>query len=84
MPVIQTIVATFAVAAISIALAAFLSYRLLGGFVHRMVSFSIGVLLATAFLHMIPEAFESTASVRTLCAVMLAGVFGFFFLEKIA
>jgi zinc and cadmium transporter len=84
MPVIQTIAATFSVAAISIVLAAFLSYRLLGRFVHRMVSFSIGVLLATAFLHMIPEAFESRASVRALCAVMLAGLFGFFFLEKIA
>ncbi len=84
MPVVQTITATFSVAAISIALAAFLSFRLLGRFVNRMVSFSIGVLLATAFLHLIPEAFESQASLRDLCAVMLAGLFGFFFLEKIA
>ncbi len=79
-----TIAATFGVGAISIALAAYLSFRLLGRFVNRMVSFSIGVLLATAFLHLIPEAFESGASLRNLCAVMLAGLFGFFFLEKIA
>ena len=84
MPVVETIVATFAVAAISIALAALLSFRLLGRFVHRMVSFSIGVLLATTFLHLVPEAFESTASVRDLCIAMLVGLFGFFFLEKIA
>ncbi len=79
-----TIVATFAVAAISIALAALFAFRLLGRFVNRMVSFSIGVLLATAFLHLIPEAFESQAPVHRLCVVMLIGIFGFFFLEKIA
>ncbi len=88
MPVTQTILATlaatFSVAAISIALAAWLSFRLLGRFVNRMVSFSIGVLLATAFLHLVPEAFESSVPRRELCAVMLIGLFGFFFLEKIA
>ncbi len=83
-PIAATLVATVVVASVSIALAALLAYRLLGRFVHRMVSFSIGVLLATAFLHMIPEAVESGTSVRELCAVMLAGLFAFFFLEKIA
>lgn len=84
MPVVETVVATLAVAFVSIALAAYLSFRVLGAFVNRMVSFSIGILLATAFLHLIPEAFESGASLRELCAVMLAGLFGFFLLEKIA
>ena len=83
-PLATTLAATIAVATVSIAVAAFLSFRLLGGFVDRMVSFSIGVLLATAFLHLIPEAFESTKTVRELCAVMLGGLFAFFFLEKIA
>jgi zinc and cadmium transporter len=84
MAVVETLAATFGVGLISIALAALLSYRLLGRFVHRMVSFSIGVLLATAFLHLLPEAFESSAPLRELCAVMLAGLFAFFFLEKIS
>jgi zinc and cadmium transporter len=84
MPVVESIVATLVVASTSVALAALLSFRLFGRFVHRMVSFSIGVLLATAFLHLIPEAFESGASLRALCAVMLAGLFAFFLLEKIA
>lgn len=84
MPVIETVVATLAVAFVSIGLAAYLSFRVLGAFVNRMVSFSIGILLATAFLHLIPEAFESGAALRELCAVMLAGLFGFFLLEKIA
>ena len=61
MPVVETIAATLLVAIVSIAIAATLSFRLIGPFVHRMVSFSIGVLLATAFLHLVPEAFESGA-----------------------
>ena len=84
MPAIATLAATFLVASISITLAALLSFRLLGRFVNRMVSFSIGVLLATAFLHLIPEAFESHVPLRDLCGTLLAGLFGFFFLEKIA
>jgi len=84
MPTLQTLAATVVIAGVSIALAALFAFRLLGRFVNRMVSFSIGVLLATAFLHMIPEAFASGASVRELCMVMLAGLFAFFFLEKIA
>ncbi len=84
MPIAETILAAFFVAAVSIALAAVLAFRLFGGFVARMVSFSIGVLLATAFLHFLPEALTSGVPVRDLCAVMLAGIFAFFFLEKIA
>ena len=84
MVIVEVIAATLIVAFISISLAAFLSFRVLGAFVNRMVSFSIGILLATAFLHLIPEAFESRASLRQLCAVMLAGLFGFFLLEKVA
>lgn len=79
-----TLAATLAVAAISIALASLFAFRLLGAYVNRMVSFSIGVLLATAFLHLIPEAFESHAPVHRLCVVMLVGILGFFFLEKVA
>lgn len=84
MPALETIAATFVVGLISIAVAAFLSFRLLGRFVDRMVSFSVGVLLTTAFLHLLPEAIESAVPLRRLCAVMLAGLFGFFFLEKIS
>ena len=80
----MTIAATLAVSTISIGLAAWLSLRLLGRFVHRLVSFSIGVLLATTFLHLLPEAFESGTSPRDLCATVLAGLLIFFFLEKTA
>ena len=80
----EILIATIGVGAASVALAALLSFRMFGALVNQMVSFSIGILLATTFLHLLPEAFESGKPVRDLLVVMLAGLFGFFFLEKIA
>ncbi len=68
----------------SVAIAALLSFRLLARFVEKMVSFSIGILLATTFLHLLPEAFHSNHEVNQLFALMFAGILGFFFLEKVA
>lgn len=52
--------------------------------VERMVSLSVGILLSTSLLHALPEAFESDADAHTLFAILLAGLFGFFLLEKMA
>ncbi len=52
--------------------------------VDRMVSLSVGLLLATSLLHALPEAFESNASPHSLFATLLAGLLGFFLLEKLA
>ncbi|WP_238482456.1 ZIP family metal transporter [Noviherbaspirillum aridicola] len=52
--------------------------------VERMVSLSVGILLATSLLHALPEAFESEADAHTLFAILLAGLLGFFLLEKLA
>ena len=79
-----TVLATVAVGATSIALAALVSFRWLARFVERMVSFSIGILLATTFLHLLPEAFSQGADVEHLFAVMLAALLALFFLEKLA
>lgn len=68
----------------SVAAAAFLSMTLLAGAVQRLVSLSAGLLLATAVLHMIPEAFESGVDLHALSATLLAGLIGFFVLEKLA
>jgi zinc and cadmium transporter len=78
------VVSTLAVALASVGIAAQLSFRVLARFLEKMVSFSIGILLATTFLHLLPEAFESGLSRESLFAVMLAGLLGFFFLQKIA
>ena len=68
---------------VSITSAALLSFSLLSHLVHRMVSFSVGLLLATTFLHALPEAFSSDANPRLLCIFLLAGLLGFFILEKL-
>jgi zinc and cadmium transporter len=68
----------------SIGVAALLSYTLLSKLVERMVSFSVGLLLATALLHSLPQSFESQASPHALFATLLAGLLGFFLLEKFA
>lgn len=52
--------------------------------VERMVSLSVGILLATSLLHALPEAFESGADTHALFATLLAGLLGFFLLEKFA
>ena len=69
---------------ISISAAAFLSYGLLSKMVERLVSLSVGVLLSTSLLHALPEAFESNANPKVLFATLLAGLLGFFLLEKMA
>ncbi len=78
------LLSSLTVAVVSIVLASQLSFRYLAGFLERMISLSIGILLATAFLHLLPEAFIAGRSSEPLLAIMLASIFGFFFLQKIA
>ncbi|MFC3146393.1 ZIP family metal transporter [Piscinibacterium candidicorallinum] len=76
------ILATLASGALSMVLAGLIAYTMLGKVVERMVSFAIGVLLAAALLHLIPEATQSQADVYDLFAVLLGGIFLFFMLQK--
>ena len=78
------LLATMLAGLISISAAAFLSYSLLSKMVERLVSLSVGILLSTSLLHALPEAFESGANVHALFATLLAGLLGFFLLEKFA
>jgi zinc and cadmium transporter len=48
----------------------------------HLLSLAAGALLATAFMHLLPEAFESQASAHELFATLLVGVIFFFMLEK--
>ncbi|WP_244544896.1 MULTISPECIES: ZIP family metal transporter [unclassified Collimonas] len=68
----------------SITAAAIFSFALLSKVVERMVSLSVGIMLATSLLHALPEAFESQADSHTLFAVLLGGLLAFFVLEKFA
>lgn len=68
----------------SISGAAIFSFALLSKVVEKMVSLSVGIMLATSLLHALPEAFESGADVKSLFATLLGGLLAFFLLEKVA
>lgn len=78
------VLATLSSSAISLTIAALLTFPLMILSIDRMVSFSIGMMLSTALLHVLPEAFETLGDAHTLFSVLLAGIFGFFLLEKTA
>lgn len=80
----QILLATFAAGLFSVLAAALIAVPLLKGAVQRLVSLSAGLLLATALIHLLPEAIESKADLHTLCATLLAGLIGFFLLEKLS
>ena len=76
------VLATFAGGLLSVVIAASLTLGLLGRIVPHLVSLSTGVLLGTALLDVLPEAFESKASPQSLFVTLLAGLIFFFLLEK--
>ncbi len=48
----------------------------------HLLSLAAGALLATAFMHLLPEAFEGEAGPKALFATLLVGVVFFFLLDK--
>jgi zinc and cadmium transporter len=69
---------------VSIALAAWLSFRFLGALVDKLVCVSAGLLLTVALTRLLPEALDSGIDTHVLGWVLLAGILGFFLLEKVA
>ncbi len=82
MTLFYIVVATLAGGLLSVLIAASLTVALLGRVVKSLVSLSAGVLLGTALLHVLPEAFQSKASPHSLFATLLGGLLFFFLLEK--
>jgi zinc and cadmium transporter len=80
------LVATLLAGVGSVWLAAALAYALLSRFTQHLLSFAAGALLATAFMRLLPEAFEqslqSGVSAHHLFAVLLLGLVFFFLLDK--
>ena len=76
------VAATFIGGLVSVLLAAALSAPLLGLIVRHLVGLSTGVLLGTALLHVLPEAFESGEAPHGLFLTLLGGLMFFFLLEK--
>ncbi len=81
---VQIALACVAGGILSLAAAALVLFGLPRNWLSYAVSFSIGVLLATALLHLLPEALESGLTPHEVFPLFLAGILGFFALEKFA
>ena len=66
----------------SVWLAALLSFGVLARYTQHMLSLAAGALMATAFMHLLPEAFESQAAAKDLFMALLIGLVFFFLLDK--
>jgi len=66
----------------SVWVAAWLSYGVMSRYTQHMLSLAAGALLATSFMHLLPEAFESGVTPRDLFLTLLLGLVFFFLLDK--
>jgi zinc and cadmium transporter len=82
MILIAIVLGTLAAGIGSVWLAALLSFGVLSRYTQHMLSLAAGALLATAFMHLLPEAFESQASAHDLFMTLLVGLVFFFLLDK--
>jgi len=83
MTLFYIVLATFVGGLLSVLIAASLTVALLGRIVKHLVSLSTGVLLGTALLNILPEAFENRAAApQGLFITLLCGLMFFFLLEK--
>ncbi len=82
MTLLAIVLGTLAAGIGSVWLAAWLSFGVISRYTQHMLSLAAGALLATAFLHLLPEAFESGAQPHVLFAVLLVGLVFFFLLDK--
>ena len=87
MTLIAIVLATLAAGIGSVWVAALLMRAGLGGRQdsvgpQHLLSLAAGALLATAFMHLLPEAFESQISAHDLFATLLVGLVFFFLLDK--
>jgi len=77
------LVASLAGGALSVLAAALFALTARGAWVHHLISYAIGALLGAAFLEVLPNAVEAHGDVGTATAIVLAGILGFFVLEKL-
>lgn len=82
MTLLAILLATLLAGVGSVWLAALLGFGVLARYTQHMLSLAAGALLATAFLHLLPEAFESEVGAHALFLTLLLGVVFFFLLDK--
>jgi zinc and cadmium transporter len=79
---IAILIGTLCAGVISVWIAAALSFGALARYTRHMLSLAAGALLATAFVNLLPEAFESHAQPQALFGTLLIGLVFFFVLDK--
>jgi len=82
MTVLAILLGTLTAGIGSVWIAALLSFGMLARYTRHMLSLAAGALLATAFMHLLPEAFESDAGAHDLFVALLVGLVFFFLLDK--
>ncbi|WP_310566145.1 ZIP family metal transporter [Hydrogenophaga sp.] len=82
MTLIAILLGTVAAGVGSVWLAALLGFAMLARYTQHMLSMAAGALMATAFMHLLPEAFNSEAEAKDLFALLLGGLVFFFLLDK--
>jgi len=82
MNLIAILIGTLAAGVGSVWVAGVLSWGVLARHTRHMLSLAAGALLATAFMNLLPEAFESGVEAHTLSMTLLAGLVFFFLLDK--
>ncbi len=83
MILLQIILATLIGGIVSVLLAATVALTFLAQFANRMVAFAVGVLLSFALTDLLPEAIGLGLDVTQAGWVLVAGIMGFFLLEKL-
>jgi zinc and cadmium transporter len=82
MTLLAILVGTLAAGIGSVWLAAWLSFGIVSRYTQHMLSLAAGALLATAFLHLLPEAFDAGVEPHNLFMTLLFGLLFFFLLDK--
>jgi zinc and cadmium transporter len=82
MNLLAIIIGTLVAGIGSVWIAGLLTYGVLARYTQHLLSLAAGALLGTAFMHLLPEAFESQAGAQALFTTLLGGLIFFFLLDK--
>jgi zinc and cadmium transporter len=77
------LLACLAGAALSLALAALVAFRVQARWIPTVVSYAVGALLGAVFLDLLPHLFEETRDHGRVAGFLLMGLLAFFVLEKL-
>jgi zinc and cadmium transporter len=83
MTFVYIVLACLGGAALSLAIAAIVAFRVQAKWIPTVVSYAVGALLGAVFLDLLPHLFEQTKDHERVAAFLLLGLIAFFLLEKV-